>query len=337
MSCWHSVGFPPAARTGAIGKGGTSVVLKRCSHSSGFSRRSYEANIEEVRAMSNTSLSNRKQILAAVFLAILMSIPALGQGMTQGIMSPPANVRPPGLKNIGIEQHLDEQIPPDLTFREETGTSVRLGDYFGKKPMILNLVYYQCPMLCGEVLSGLERALRVLQFDVGKEFDVLTISFDPRETPEMATKKKAEFLKRYGRPTAAAGWHFLTGPQESIDALTKAAGFQYQYNDKSSQFAHATAIVVLTPGGKIAQYYYGVEYAPKDLRLGLIQASENKIGNLADQVLLYCYHYDPTTGRYGAIVSRILQLSGLVTILVLGVLVTVLFRQGSGTNRRAEG
>ena len=236
-----------------------------------------------------------------------------------------------------IEQHLDEQIPPDLPFRDETGKSVRLGDYFGKKPMILNLVYYQCPMLCGEVLSGLERALRVLKFDVGKEFDVLTISFDPRETPEMARKKKAEFLKRYGRPTAAAGWHFLTGPQESIDALTKAAGFQYQYDDKSGQFAHATTIVVLTPGGKIAQYYYGVEYAPKDLRLGLIQASENKIGNLADQVLLYCYHYDPTTGRYGAIVSRILQLSGLVTILVLGVLVTVLFRQGSGTNRRAEG
>jgi protein SCO1/2 len=337
MSCWHSVGFPPAARTGAIGKGGTSVVLKKCSHSSGFSRRSYDANIEEVRAVSNTSLSNRKQILAAVFVAILMPIPALSQGMTQGIMSPPANVRPPGLKNIGIEQHLDEQIPPDLTFREETGKSVRLGDYFGKKPMILNLVYYQCPMLCGEVLSGLEKALRVLKFDIGKEFDVLTISFDPRETPEMATKKKAEFLQRYGRPTAAAGWHFLTGPQESIDALTKAAGFQYQYDDKSGQFAHATAIVVLTPGGKIAQYYYGVEYAPKDLRLGLIQASENKIGNLADQVLLYCYHYDPTTGRYGAIVSRILQLSGLVTILVLGVLVTVLFRQGSGTNRRAEG
>jgi protein SCO1/2 len=331
------VGFPPAARTGAIGKGGTSVVLKKCSHSSGFSRRRYDANIEEVRAVSNTSLSNRKQILAAVFVAILMPIPALGQGMTQGIMSPPANVRPPGLKNIGIEQHLDEQIPPDLTFREETGKSVRLGDYFGKKPMILNLVYYQCPMLCGEVLSGLEKALRVLKFDIGKEFDVLTISFDPRETPEMATKKKAEFLQRYGRPTAAAGWHFLTGPQESIDALTKAAGFQYQYDDKSGQFAHATAIVVLTPGGKIAQYYYGVEYAPKDLRLGLIQASENKIGNLADQLLLYCYHYDPTTGRYGAIVSRILQLSGLVTILVLGVLVTVLFRQGSGTNRRAEG
>ena len=192
-----------------------------------------------------------------------------GQGMTQGIMSPPANVRPPGLQNVGIEQHLDEQIPPDLTFRDETGKPVRLGDYFGKKPVILNLVYYKCPMLCGEVLSGLESALRVMKFDVGKEFDVLTVSFDPRETPDMATKKKAEFLKRYGRPGAAEGWHFLTGPQESIDALTKAAGFQYQYDPKTGQFAHATAIMVLTPEGKIAQYYYGVEYAPKDLRPGI--------------------------------------------------------------------
>jgi len=258
-----------------------------------------------------------------------MSLPAFGQGMTQGMMSPPANVRPPGLKNVGIEQHLDEQIPPDLNFRDETGKPVRLGDYFGQKPVILNLVYYQCPMLCGEVLSGLESALRVLKFDVGKEFDVLTVSFDPRETPDMATKKKAEFLKRYGRPGADAGWHFLTGPQESIDALTKAAGFQYQYDPKTGQFAHATAIAILTPEGKIAQYYYGVEYAPKDLRLGLIQASENKIGTLADQVLLYCYHYDPTTGKYGAIIARVLQLSGLATVLALGILMTALIRFGS--------
>jgi protein SCO1/2 len=273
--------------------------------------------------------NNSKRILTTIFLAVLMSLPAFGQGMTQGMMSPPANVRPPGLKNVGIEQHLDEQIPPDLAFRDETGKAVRLGDYFGKKPVILNLVYYQCPMLCGEVLSGLESALRVLKFDVGKEFDVLTVSFDPRETPDMATKKKAEFLKRYGRPGAEAGWHFLTGPQESIDALTNAAGFQYQYDPKTGQFAHATAIAILTPEGKIAQYYYGVEYAPKDLRLGLIQASENKIGTLADQVLLYCYHYDPTTGKYGAIIARVLQLSGLVTVLALGILMTTLIRFGS--------
>ncbi len=271
-----------------------------------------------------------KRILRATLVVGLMTLPALGQGMTKGIMSPPANVRPPGLQNVGIEQHLDEQIPADLNFRDETGKPVRLGDYFGKKPMILNLVYYNCPMLCGEVLSGLESALRVLRFDVGKEFDVLTISFDPRETPDMATKKKAEFLKRYGRAGAAEGWHFLTGPQESIDALTKAAGFQYQYDPKTGQFAHATAIMILTPEGKIAQYYYGVEYAPKDLRLGLIQASENRIGTLADEVLLYCYHYDPTTGKYGAIISRVLKLAGLATLLGLGILMTVLIRLGSG-------
>jgi protein SCO1/2 len=275
-------------------------------------------------------------MMIALVLSIIAFQPsALGQGMTTGIMSPPANVRPPGLKNVGIEQHLNEQIPPQLTFHDENGNQVQLADYFGKKPMILNLVYYQCPMLCGEVLSGLESALRVLKFDVGNQFDVLTVSFDPRETPAMATAKKAEFLKRYGRPGASQGWHFLTGPQQSIDALTKAAGFQYEYDPKSGQFAHTTAIMVLTPEGRIAQYYYGVEYAPKDLRLGLVQASQNKIGNLVDQVLLYCYHYDPATGKYGAVVMRILRLAGAATILTLGLFMAVMFRRGSSTRSRA--
>jgi protein SCO1/2 len=275
---------------------------------------------------STTTTKNSKWLSLATIL--LLAASAWGQGMTRGIMSPPSNVRPPGLQNVGIEQHLEEQIP-NLTFRDETGRAVRLGDYFGKRPMILNLVYYQCPMLCGEVLSGLESALRVLKFDVGKEFDVLTLSFDPHETSEMASAKKAEYLKRYGRSGAAAGWHFLTGPQESIDAVTGAAGFQYQYDARTGQFAHATAIMVLTPEGKIAQYFYGVEYAPKDLRLALVQASENKIGTVVDQVLLYCYHYDPATGKYGAIISRVLQISAAATILVLSILIAVLFRRGS--------
>ena len=270
-------------------------------------------------------------------LGVCLSTLAWGQGMTQGIMSPPASMRPPGLKNVGIEQHLNEQIPPHLPFRDETGNTVQLADYFGKKPMILNLVYYQCPMLCGEVLSGLESALRVLKFDVGKEFDVLTISFDPKETPEMAAAKKAEYLKRYGRAGAAEGWHFLTGPQSSIDALTKVAGFQYQYDPKSGQFAHATAIMVLTPEGKIAQYYYGIEFAPKDLRLGLVQASQNKIGNLVDEVLLYCYHYDPDTGKYGAIVSRILKIAAGATIFILGTFLVVMFRLGSVWDQHRAG
>jgi len=271
---------------------------------------------------------------ASALLGVCLTTFSWGQGMTQGIMSPPANVRPPGLKNVGIEQHLNEQIPPNLAFRDETGKAVQLGDYFGKKPMILNLVYYQCPMLCGEVLSGLESALRVLKFDVGKEFEVLTVSFDPKETPEMAAAKKAEYIKRYGRAGAAEGWHFLTGAQASIDALTKAAGFQYQYDSTSGQFAHATAIMVLTPEGKIAQYYYGVEFAPKDLRLGLIQASQNKIGNLVDEVLLYCYHYDPNTGKYGAIISRVLQLAAGATILMLGTFLVVMFHLDPGRSHR---
>ena len=241
-------------------------------------------------------------------------------------MAPPANQRPPGLANVGIEQHLNEQIPPDLTFRDESGKTVRLGDYFGKRPMILNLVYYNCPMLCGEVLSGLTSTLRVLKFDLGREFEVITVSFDPRETPQIAAEKKKQYLERYGRKGAEQGWHFLTGQQDAIAALTKSAGFQYEYDAKTNQFAHTTAIMVLTPKGKIAQYYYGVEYAPKDLRLGLIEASQNKIGNLVDQVLLYCYHYDPATGKYGAVIMRVVRLAGLATILLLGAFIAIMFR-----------
>ena len=280
--------------------------------------------------------SNRWKRSLALGVLFASSL-AWGQGMTQGILSPPANVRPPGLEHVGIEQKLDQQIPPDLTFRDETGKSVRLGDYFGKRPMILNLVYYQCPMLCGEVLSGLTSAMKVLKLDLGKDFDVLTVSFDPRETPAIAAAKKAEYLNRYGKP-GGEGWHFLTGPQPSIDTLTKAAGFEYQYSAQTGQFAHATAIAVLTPEGRIAQYYYGVEYAPKDLRLGLVQASNGKIGNVVDQVLLYCYHYDPATGKYGAVITRVLRLAGLATLLVIGAMVLVLFRRGSanGENRAQQ-
>jgi len=266
-------------------------------------------------------------------LILALGLGAWGQAMTQGEITPPPNLRPPGLKHVGIEQNLNQQIPPDLPFLDETGKQVYLRDYFGKRPLILNLVYYRCPMLCGEVLSGLESALRVLKFDVGKDFDVLTVSFDPKDTPKDASAKKAEFLKRYNRPGAEAGWHFLTGPQASIEALTNTAGFQYEYDAKSGQFAHATAIMVLTPAGKIAQYYYGVEYAPKDLRLGLVQASQGKIGNLVDSVLLYCYHYDPDTGKYGPLVSRILKLAGGATILVLGTFLFVMFRLGSPGDR----
>lgn len=262
------------------------------------------------------------------YLVVLMvfAAAAWGQGMSQGIMSPPANVRPPYLQNVGIEQHLDGQVPRDLSFVDDTGRTVKLGDYFGKKPLILNLVYYNCTMLCGEALAGLSAALKMVKFDVGNQFDVITVSFNPRETPQLAAQKKAEYLKRYGRTGAASGWHFLTGPADSINALTKAVGFQYQYDATRDQYAHATAIMVLTPQGRISKYFYGVDFPPKDLRMGLVEASQNKIGNAVDQVLLYCYHYDPATGKYGAIVSNMLKLGGAATIFFVGGLILVLLR-----------
>ena len=268
---------------------------------------------------------NRTAVIL-VLLAATACTQAWGQAMTKGIMSPPTNVRPPSLQNVGIEQHLDGQVPPDLAFVDDTGRAVKLGDYFGKKPLILNLVYYNCTMLCGEALAGLTGAMKMVKFDVGNQFDVLTVSFNPRETPEIAAAKKQDYLKRYGRPGAASGWHFLTGPAESINALTKAVGFQYQYDPKLNQYAHATAIMVLTPQGRISRYFYGVDYPPKDLRMGLVEASQGKIGNAVDQVLLYCYHYDPATGKYGAIVNNILRLGAGLTILLLGALLLVLWR-----------
>ncbi len=272
-------------------------------------------------------------IRALVLTFILLPASAWGQ-MNNGVMSPPANTRPPRLENVGIEQHLNAQVPPDLTFRNDTGNTVKLGDYFGHKPLILNLVYYNCTMLCGEALAGLASAMRLVKFDVGNEFDVVTVSFDPRETPEMAAAKKKDYVARYGRANAAAGWHFLTGQADSINALTKAVGFQYQYDPKTNQYAHATAIMVLTPQGRISRYFYGVDFPPKDLRMGLVEASQGKIGNAVDAVLLYCYHYDPETGKYGAMVANILRLAAAATILILGSLLFILWRLDLSVSRK---
>jgi len=278
---------------------------------------------------------NDKSIHAAVILlaAMLLSTCAWAQ-MNNGIMSPPASTRPPRLENVGIDQRLDAQVPPDLTFCDDAGKAVKLGDYFGHKPMILNLVYYNCTMLCGEALAGLASAMRLVKFNVGNEFDVITVSFDPRETPEMAAAKKKDYVARYGRADAAAGWHFLTGQAESINALTKAVGFQYQYDAKTNQYAHATAILVLTPHGRISRYFYGVDFPPKDLRMGLVEASQGKIGNAVDAVLLYCYHYNPETGKYGAMVANILRLAAAATILIMGIFLFILWRLDLSVTRR---
>jgi protein SCO1/2 len=255
--------------------------------------------------------------------------------MNGGIMSPPVNQRPVGLEFVGIEQHLDAAVPGNLEFRDELGNPVKLSDYFGHgRPVILNLGYYQCPMLCSELLQGLVGSMKVLTFDLGKDYDVVTVSFDPRETAEMAAAKKRDIIKRYGRANADRGWHFLTGKADQINALTKSVGFAYQFDPRTEQYAHAAAIVMLTPDRHVSGYFYGVEFSPKDLRLGLVQASQNRIGNIGDQVLLYCYHYDPRTGKYGAVIGNILKLGGLATVLILGTFVFVMFRAERHLDRR---
>jgi len=282
-----------------------------------------------------TGNNNLRGFAGAVVIIVAMCSGAWGQmfRVQQGTATPPADV----LKRVGIEQHLNTQIPLDLKFRDEQGRDVKLGDYFGSKPVVLSMVYYECPMLCGEVLNGEASVFSALKFDIGKEYQVVTVSFDPRETPELARAKKKTFVERYGRPGGADGWHFLTGSQQSIDALTKAVGFNYAWDRDTRQFAHAAAIMVVTPDGRLAQYFYGVDYSPKDLRFGLVQASQKKIGNVVDQILLYCYHYDPRTGKYGAIVSRALQIGGALTVLVLGGFLIIMFRLEPQKNRDVRG
>ena len=281
-----------------------------------------------------------KRILGCMaFWLALAASGAFAQGvhgpMMGGIMSPPANQRPPGLEFVGIEQRLNAEVPADLEFRDELGNNVKLGDYFGRgRPVILNLGYYTCPMLCGELLQGLVGSMKALTLQLGQDFDVVTVSFNPDETVDMAAAKKRDIMKRYGRAGSDRGWHFLTGQASQINALTRAVGFQYQFDPRTKQYAHATAIVILTPDRHIAEYFYGVEFSPRDLRLGLVQASQCKVGNITDAVLLYCYHYDPRSGKYGAIISNILQISGLATVLILGTFVYVMFRADRSAARR---
>jgi len=249
------------------------------------------------------------------------------------------NERPPILQQVGIDQHLNEQLPLNLRFRDEAGKDVTLGDYFHQRPVILALVYYRCPMLCGEVLNGLTSSLNILKFDLGRDFDVVTVSIDPRETPDVAAKIKEVYLRRYGRhlATSEQGWHFLTGTQDQIDQLAKAVGFRYVYDPRINQYAHASGIQVVTPEGKLSQYYFGIEYSPKDLRLGLIEASKNRIGTVVDKLILYCYHYDPTTGHYGAIAMRVLRIGGVVTVLLLGGFIITMARRDVRAGRQNRG
>jgi protein SCO1 len=239
------------------------------------------------------------------------------------------NGLPKALNEVKIEQKLNEQLPLDLTFRNEQGETVRLGDYFGKKPVVLSLVYYQCPMLCNQVLNGMVTSFKVLNFKPGEEFEVVTVSFDPLETAELARAKKStyvNYLPVAKRGPAANGWHFLTGDQENIRRLTDAIGFHYYFDAATDQFAHSSAIYVATPQGKLSHYFYGIDYSPKDLRLSLVEASANKIGSPVDQLLLYCYHYDPATGKYGAVIINIVRLAGIGTLIAIGIMFVLMRR-----------
>lgn len=238
-----------------------------------------------------------------------------------------ASTPPAAVEGISIEQNLNGQIPLDLTFRDASGEAVQLSQYFGEKPVILALVYYECPMLCSMILNGLLKSLNVLSFDVGDEFNIVTVSFDPKETTKLAMGKKKSYISKYGRLDAEKGWHFLTGEESSIQQLTEAVGFNYKYDPETNQFVHASAIMVLTPEGKLSRYFYGVEYSAKDLKFGLMEAASNKIGNAVDQLLLYCFHYDPVTGKYGMVVMNVLRILGTGTVLVLGVFMLAMFRR----------
>jgi protein SCO1/2 len=250
-------------------------------------------------------------------LVLLWAASAAAQPRSPQPVGPPASEKPAIVREVGVDQRLNERVPLDLAFADENGREVRLGDYFGRRPVVLALVYYECPMLCTQVLNGLVSALRVLAFDAGREFDVVAVSFDPGEGPDLARAKRQAYLERYGRPGTAEGWHFLTGTPASIERLTRAVGFRYAYDKPRDQFAHGAAITVLTPSGVISRYFYGIEYAPRDLRLGLIEASANRIGSLADQVLLLCYHYDPMTGRYGFIALTLVRIGAVLTVAAL--------------------
>jgi protein SCO1/2 len=245
--------------------------------------------------------------------------------------APIANKLPSSLRDVGIDQKLNNQIPLDLLFRDESGADVRLGEYFGQKPVILALVYYDCPMLCTIVLNGLLHSLKELKLNVGQQFEVVTVSFDPTEAPALAAAKKAIYVGLYGRPGAAAGWHFLTGEESSIHRLTQAVGFRYNYDPQTKQYAHATGIMVVTPQGRLARYFYGIQYPSGNLRLGLVEASQGNIGSPVDELLLYCSQYDPGTGKYSVVISHVLKLGALLTILSLASLVLAMSRGGKRT------
>jgi protein SCO1 len=294
-----------------------------------------EGSMNSSNGAKNTrSIGQRARLASAMSMCFAALTPSLvAQVSSYGEKQiGPSNDKPPAILNgVGVKQRLNEQLPLDLTFTDDMGKPVQLASYFGKKPAILALVYYQCPMLCSEELNGLTSALQMVSFVPGKDFNVVIVSIDPSEGTNLAADKKRNYLHRYGHPETADGWHFMTGTQANIDALTKAVGFGYVKipgpDGKLTQFAHASSIQIVTPQGKLAQYYMGVEYSPKDLRLGLVEASNNHIGSPVDNILTYCYHYDPATNRHSLIISRVVQMGGAMTVILLGGFMWIMFRR----------
>jgi protein SCO1 len=280
---------------------------------------------------------------AAILFCALAAAPLFAQVSSYGDKESGPNTGdqlPQVLQKVGVSQHLNQQLPLDAAFIDDTGKPVKLGDYFGKRPAIISMVYYGCPMLCSEELDGLTSALEMVKLTPGKDFDVVVISIDPSEGPEMAAKSKALYVKRYGRPETAAGWHFLTGQRPAIDAVTNAVGFGYVRvpgpDGRLTQFAHASSIEIVTTDGKLAQYYLGVEYSPKDMLLGLIDASGNKIGSPVANILTYCYHYDPQTNKHSLIIARVVQFGGMVTVAGLGGFMFLMFRRDVNVARNHD-
>jgi protein SCO1 len=267
--------------------------------------------------------------MAPLLLTLASAGPASAQGFyRQTEPTPASNDRPDIIKDIDFEQRLDAQLPLEATFRDETGRTVQLHEYFHHdKPIVLALVYYECPMLCTQVLNGMVTSLKVLRATAGRDFDVVAISFNPKETAQLAFDKKRAYTDVYGRPGTEAGFHFLTGDPESIEKVTNAVGFKYKYDPRIQQYAHAAGLTVLTPEGRVSRYFYGIEFAPRDVQFGLMDASKLKIGTLTEKVTFLCYHYDPATGKYGLVVTRLIQAAGLLTIAAMGAFWFVMLRR----------
>jgi protein SCO1 len=256
--------------------------------------------------------------------AQMNGVPTAGYKLEPGTSSTGV---PKALRGIGFDQHINDRIPLDVPFHDEGGRTVTIGDYFGTRPVVLLFAYYDCPMLCTQVINGLSSALGVLSLDPGKDFDIVTVSFNPKDTPATAREKKAIYIERYKKPGANEAWHFLSGDQPSIDRLTKAAGFRYAWDADTKQFAHPTGVMVLTPDGRLARYLFGIEYGPRDLRYAIVEASAGRVGNVVDTLLLYCYHYDPETGRYGLAIMRTVRLAAAGTVLALAGFIVVMVRR----------